>query len=326
VHRDIQPRNILISRTGDVKLINFTASVDERMTTAPELLDGTTSFGAPAYMSPEQILGEPADPRSDLFSLGVVFYQMLSGDRPFDAPDQRSATQRIRHEPPPPLGRRLPGINPGVERSIVRCLQKMPADRFESAEELTQALVAAAWELGITTHRGAITSALHAARFIDQVPAEAGELAQRSTLASAAPTAKRALIGLLAASIAIVAGGTVIHAMASRTDAAAGRVPAYLELAPPDPAYLRIVADPWAHVTVDGEAVDTTPLARPLPLKAGIHHIRLEHPNAPPERRTVKLTAGETVLLDVKMQVRAANRPVVAPAAQVEEVDPDPSP
>lgn len=100
VHRDVQPRNVLIGFSGNLKLINFTVAVDERMPTAPELLDGSAGFSGPSYMSPEQILGEASDPRSDLFSLGVVLYEMLSGRRPFDAPDQGTTTQRIRHESP----------------------------------------------------------------------------------------------------------------------------------------------------------------------------------------------------------------------------------
>jgi serine/threonine-protein kinase len=81
-----------------------------------------------------------------------------------------------------------------------------------------------------------------------------------------------------------------------------------------------VVADPWAHVVVDGEHIDTTPFARPIPLSAGVHHVRLEHPAAPTERRTVTLAAGETVLLDVKMAVApSASAPSVAPAAGPEE-------
>jgi len=64
-----------------------------------------------------------------------------------------------------------------------------------------------------------------------------------------------------------------------------------------------VVADPWASVVVDGEQVDTTPFARAIPLTPGVHYVRLEHPHAKTERRTVSLSPGETVLLDVKMDV-----------------------
>src|SRR5689334_5199284 len=78
VHRDLIPKNVMVSKRGEIKLMNFALAVDERMPTAPELLDGSTGYLGPVYMSPEQILGEPADPRSDLFSLGVMLYELLS--------------------------------------------------------------------------------------------------------------------------------------------------------------------------------------------------------------------------------------------------------
>src|SRR5690606_2342519 len=127
-HRAVQPRNVLVSRRGDVKLTNFSVAAGARLETAPELLDGGATYTGPAYMSPEQILGEPPDPRSDLFSLGVVLYEMLAGERPFKAPDERNEALRIRSEPPPPLGRRVSGLLPALERVVLRCLEKMPSD------------------------------------------------------------------------------------------------------------------------------------------------------------------------------------------------------
>src|SRR5690606_2401127 len=100
IHRDVRPGNIVVSRRGSVKLVNFAVAVDERLPTAPELLDGATAASGPAYMSPEQILGAPPEPRSDLFLLGSVLYELLSHKRPFADEGSRSATQRIRHDPP----------------------------------------------------------------------------------------------------------------------------------------------------------------------------------------------------------------------------------
>ena len=131
VHRDVQPRNVLVSRQGQVKLTGFSVAVEERLPTAPELLDGGTGFAGPAYMSPEQLLGEPPDPRSDLFSLGVSLYEMLSGEPPFRAPDERGVTQLIRHEPAPPLGRSI-AVPGSLERIVQRCLEKCPAIAFRA--------------------------------------------------------------------------------------------------------------------------------------------------------------------------------------------------
>ena len=103
----------------------------------------------------------------------------------------------------------------------------------------------------------------------------------------------------------VVLGGTLIFALAGGSDlhapsrAGTGR----LDLVPKGAGQLRVVADPWARVIVDGHEIDTTPFARSIPLRSGTHYVRLEHPQAPPERRTIHLVPGETVLLDVKMKV-----------------------
>jgi serine/threonine-protein kinase len=80
-----------------------------------------------------------------------------------------------------------------------------------------------------------------------------------------------------------------------------------------------VVAEPWAHVVVDGQKLETTPFARPIPLAAGTHYVRLEHPFAPTERRTIELTPGETILLDVTMKVRRPAGTAPPPAASAPE-------
>jgi serine/threonine-protein kinase len=106
--------------------------------------------------------------------------------------------------------------------------------------------------------------------------------------------------------VLMAAGGVVIELLARRSgnaDAEPGNA-GRLELVPATPGFLRVVVQPWATVIVDGETVDTTPFARAIPLAPGTHYVRLEHPQAPTERRTIELIAGETILLDVTMKVR----------------------
>ncbi|MFO7177620.1 MAG: serine/threonine-protein kinase [Pseudomonadota bacterium] len=326
-HRDVQPRNILLSRRGDVKLTNFSVASAERLDTAPELLDGGGAYVGPSYMAPEQILGEPPDPRSDLFSLGVVLYEMLSGERPFKAADEHNEALRIRSEPPPPLARRVPGLGPGLERLILRCLEKMPSDRYEDANQLVEALEAQARELGVTDTKRAVRSALAS---LGLVPEEARDRAA-TRLGGGDSRARpwsfgRASLGVAVAAIFLVGGMAAIQAATGREATSSGTRggSARLELVPENVGYLRVVADPWAHVIVDGQHVDTTPFARAIPLASGTHYVRLEHPNAPPERRTVELLPGKTVLLDVTMKLTGA-APEGSAAPEASAAPPAPS-
>jgi serine/threonine-protein kinase len=304
IHRDVRPQHVLLSRTGDVKLTDFSVAADERLPTAPEILSGATGPPSFSYASPEQILGEPPDPRSDLFSLGVVLFELLAGTPPFGGSNDRSATTRIRNEPPPPLGRFVPDLLPALERVVLRCLQKLPSDRFQSASELREALDLAERELGGGEPRSALVGAMRSAGFETSGPLP--QKVDREPTARPTASVGRATVVLVALCIVSLVGGAVIQLVARRGgDAGPDRdARGRLELAPANPGYLRVVAEPWAHVIVDGQKLETTPFARPIPLAPGIHYVRLEHPLAPAERRTLTVTGGETIVLDVVMHVR----------------------
>jgi serine/threonine-protein kinase len=297
VHRDLQPKNVLISRRGEVKLYNFALAVDERLPTAPELLDGSSGYAGPLYMSPEQILGEPADPRSDLFSLGVVLYELISGARPFRGPDERSTSLRIRQNAPPPLSQAGASVPGAVERIVARCLEKLPSDRVGSAAELSTALGAALVEHFGTTPEAAIRNL------------GGGSDRQSSPATSKAREARHTSMTSVALGFALIGFAIFGSAFSLRKafgSANADRRAAVVTDAPGvEAAELRVVAHPWAHVFVDGKQRETTPFARPIRLSPGTHYVRLEHPNAMPERRTISVTAGEAVLLEVDMKVVA---------------------
>jgi hypothetical protein len=301
VHRDLTPANVLVSKNGELKLTDFSIASDERLPTAPELLDGPSGKRSLAYASPEQVLGEQPDPRSDLFSLGAILFELLAGTPPFGGADDPGTSLRIRNEQPAPLTRFVPALLPSVERIVQRCLQKLPAHRYQSARELVAALENALEELGGSAESG-VRSALSAAGLAPAEPAPDAE-----PTAPRAPAVRVLSVArvLFTAGVLIVGGVAGIQLVLERTQgetARAGR--GRLELVPESPAYLRVVAEPWADVVIDGQKVETTPFARPIPLRAGIHYVRLEHPEAPAERRTIDLAPGETVLLDVTMRLR----------------------
>jgi hypothetical protein len=140
VHRDLKPENILVVAPDDDFEVESVRVVDFGL--AKLLADATgTSTGAvvgtPFYMSPEQCLGEPLDARSDVYSLGAMFYEMLSGKRPFEAETVSGVINRHLHEPPPPFAASLE-IPRRISMGIMRALAKDPGDRPQNATELAR--------------------------------------------------------------------------------------------------------------------------------------------------------------------------------------------
>lgn len=319
VHRDLSPKNVFVSKRGEVKLMNFALAVDERMPTAPELLDGGTGYLGPVYMSPEQILGEPADPRSDLFSVGVILYELIAGARPFEGPNERSTSLRIRQSPAPPLAQGGVKVSGSVERLIARCLEKLPSDRVSNARELCVELRHALRELWDSAPEEAILLAMSQAGM-----AEAKVAAPRPMVRAVRTASLRTVaVGLALICLGIIASGWGLRRVFGPAEASR-RAAAPLATPGAEAAELRVVAHPWAHVFVDGQQRETTPFARPLKLSPGTHYIRLEHPNAPPEKRTVSLAVGEGVLLEVDMKVVApkGSAATIAPSSSAELASP----
>jgi serine/threonine-protein kinase len=303
VHRDIKPANVLVSRRGEVKVFDFgiaqRASGDP-VGLSPLRLEDVAAFGTPAYMSPEQILGEAVDARSDVFSVGVVLYQLVCGARPFergDDTDGRPAAHRIRRDPPIPLHRRAPDVPPALERIIMRSIEKLPADRIGSTDALAEQL-----EELVAARRG-----VRGDRLVVEALEHAGLVAPAETSAAARRkddrrTSVRVAVGGLAVLGALaVAAGAALQTTARREGEAAGARP--LELIPSSPGYLRVLATPWAEVWIDGQRLDVTPFARAIPLPPGAHYVTLVHPDAPVEKRTVPIAPGETRTIDVVMAI-----------------------
>jgi serine/threonine-protein kinase len=309
VHRDVKPANVLVARNGTVRLVDFGIAHDDRVPSSPEPLEAGSTFGTPAYMSPEQILGEPVDARTDVFSLGIVLYQMVAGVRPFEAPDTKTTAQSIRHDHPPPLRSYGGPIPRGVERIVLRSLEKLPGDRFASASELADAMEETLRESSAASTHELIRDELLRAKLIER-GAGTGGIADAPPPAKVRPVRTSlwptvwAFLGLLAF---VGVGGAMIQNQERKSEdqTSTGKV-GPLELLPPRPGYLRVVAHPWAEVTIDGQRIDVTPFARSIPLSPGTHYVTLKHPKAPDERRVVKVAPSETVMLDVTMGVHTA--------------------
>lgn len=148
VHRDLKPANVMVGSNGMLKVLDFglarlsPESSDEddsalptNSATAPGRIMGTVP-----YMSPEQLSGGPVDHRSDIFSLGVMLYQLATGQRPFAGKSQPELMSSILRDEPPPLAELRPELGCGLDRIIHRCLEKDPAQRWQSATDLHRLL------------------------------------------------------------------------------------------------------------------------------------------------------------------------------------------
>jgi len=178
VHRDVKPDNILLDRGGHVLVTDFGIAKAAQEASVSQLTTEGMVVGTPQYMSPEQATGDKLDARSDIYSLGILLYQMLAGEPPFDGESAQSILMKQATADPPPIHDHRGDVPAPLTAALERMLAKDPAERYQTAEEASRALVEA-------------------------VPAAAGEAVP--VRASLAAVVIRSLVGL-----ALLAGGALV--------------------------------------------------------------------------------------------------------------------
>ena len=295
IHRDIKPANVMISKRGDVKLMDFGIARDE---TLSDLTETGTGLGTPSYMSPEQILGDKLDQRTDIWSLGVVFYQMLCGKKPFIEDAKRSVLQKIRmdrYNPVRKLNSRVPRT---LERILGRCMEKQPADRYPSMQALIHDLEDFLASRVVVNYNAWMVKYLQDTDVLSSD--EASGILTTGAVREGAKIVRedrRALrtIGIVQASVMAVFlfAGIIIQLAAGEPSFASEQTA--VATSPAEMGQLKVVAIPWARVVVDNEEVALTPIAAPISLPAGKHFVELVNPYFKPKRLEIEIQPKKTI-------------------------------
>ena len=227
IHRDIKPGNIMIDARGQIKVTDFGLAKP-----VEEMKDNITQagyiVGTPTYMSPEQGEGLGNDTRSDMYSLGVVFYELLTGTVPFKAKNPASLIYMHVHQPPVPPSELNPTIPEDVEAIVLRCLEKNPDERFQTPGDLLVSLLAAAEKVKTgrpisiifdrsmaETYARKSRKAVGGITLADVTPTDVAQAAKERLLLFARFVKDRPLVsGIVAAVLVAAVGGAVAALLA----------------------------------------------------------------------------------------------------------------
>ena len=311
VHRDIKPANIMIARQGGVKLMDFGIARDQNYDN--DLTMTGTGIGTPSYMSPEQILGDRPDARSDIFSLGIVLYQMVTGRKPFIEDEEKSVMHKIRLERHVRARKLNPELPRELGRIIDKCLQKEPRSRFQSGQALVMALerfLAKHVEMNyhsrlvLFLRNQDIITKLEADEYLNPATSGPGAAIAAQHSLSARRVVRR---GLAVQAIIVGVVGLVVALLhMAPVGATVPPRPVMAAAAPVSRGYVRVVVRPWGRIAVDGQERGMTPLAAPLQVSAGSHRITIENDYYEPVERTVSVPeSGEGAAVLVEVDLRA---------------------
>jgi serine/threonine protein kinase len=296
VHRDLKPANIMISNSGEVKLTDFGLACARDF---GDLTQEGCVIGTPSYMSPEQARGLKVDAATDIFALGIVIYQALSGTNPFAAATYADALSLVLNREPAPLSSVAAGTPRGLSEFVGRMLVKDPATRPHSTDELLRLLTAVAPAAGTASRRRrplpaallaavlivAFAVALFLMRARQSNPTVQGLRESKNPAAETGPDSGTQASG----HAQVPAADTEQHASLpiGSTGIQQSSIPGPLPLRE---CRLRITVTPWADVAIDGRSLGATPLAAEPAVAPGRHVITLRNPYYPEVNRTVVLS------------------------------------
>jgi serine/threonine-protein kinase len=212
VHRDIKPENILLSKKGEVKVTDFGLSRCFATDAPLHLTQSGVTMGTPLYMSPEQVRGQPVDPRSDIYSFGVTSYHMLAGEPPFRGSTAFDvALQHVQGEARP-LGSIRPDLPPELCAVVHKMMARRPEDRYQSAREILNDLARLKDGVGLTAGMPTVGASVFVPA-VGNSGTQAPAVGQTSLMTQAVPATaglgRYVLVGVLA--LAAAGGGAALH-------------------------------------------------------------------------------------------------------------------
>jgi hypothetical protein len=311
IHRDIKPANIIISHQGEVKLMDFGIARDHSLA---DLTETGTGVGTPSYMSPEQILGDKLDFRSDIFSLGIVLYQCIAGQKPFVEDETRTVMQKIRLDRYLSPRKVVSSVPRSMERILARCMEKAPASRYPSTQALIDDLMEfLAARVGMN-HSARLVMFLRELSVISEIEAEE-TLKAGTTRGSRGGQGDRALVRSAALMfsalfLTLVATGGAIQASTGRFNEKGFGFSHESDapIVPRNAGYIEVVADPWADIYVDGEQVATTPTSARIALPPGRHYVKYKNPFFVEQATEIFVRPGQTQHLSARLVAKPAQK------------------
>jgi serine/threonine-protein kinase len=290
VHGRLRAESVELTERGEV-ILHDPSGVGARG------VGGDPDLDAPENMAPEQVLGQAAGPETDVFLLGKLLYQMVTGTLPFQS-GAGGITQQIRHGEAPPLSSLAPDAPRELQAIVTRCLKKRGRDRYPDMASLQSEVLRVLRSNTSLAREHLIVDALAKAGLASELPAPRERGVERG--ATAAPPWLKTAAAWAAAVAGVIVLVIVGWSLVGGDDARSGSEPQGIVKRP---AELRVLARPWAEIHIDGELVEITPVARPIEVTPGHHTVQFKHPNSETVVKEIEIISGQTILLDVEMPV-----------------------